>query len=87
VLVTGGHLAGDPVDTLYADGAFETFVAPRAPRELHGLGCALSAAITAQLARGATLREALARARAWLLRAIASAPSLGAGRGPIDYFA
>lgn len=86
VLVKGGHLEGDAVDTLYVEGAFERLVAPRiATRHTHGVGCALAAAITAHLAHGVPLVEACRRAKTWVHAAIVSAPGLGAGRGPIDH--
>lgn len=88
VLVKGGHLDGDAVDTLYAEGRFERFTAPRiATRHTHGVGCALSAAITALLARGVPLVEACASAKLWVSSALASAPGLGAGAGPINHSA
>ncbi|MGH7162553.1 MAG: bifunctional hydroxymethylpyrimidine kinase/phosphomethylpyrimidine kinase, partial [Planctomycetota bacterium] len=55
VLLKGGHLPGPQVvDLLYADGVFHEFSDPRiGTRNVHGTGCALSAGIAAQLARGA----------------------------------
>jgi hydroxymethylpyrimidine/phosphomethylpyrimidine kinase len=53
----------------------------------HGTGCTLSAAIAAGLARGDTLPEAVERAIRFVARAIATAPGLGGGRGPVDHFA
>lgn len=88
VLVTGGHLAGDAVDVFYTEGTFERLTLPRiATRHTHGVGCALSASITAWLARGLPLFEACVRAKRWVHAAITSAPGLGEGAGPIDHFA
>lgn len=89
VLVKGGHGEGPEVaDLLFADGSCTWLRAPRLPtRHTHGTGCALSAAITARLAHGDGLERAVRRARAWLQRAIAGAPGLGAGQGPLDYWA
>lgn len=53
-------------------------------RSTHGSGCALSAAIAARLARGEPLASAVAASLTWLHRAIAQAPNLGSGRGPLD---
>ena len=88
VLVKGGHAEGSEVaDLLYADGAFHWLRGPRIEtRHTHGTGCALSAVITARLARGEPLVAAVGAARSWLARAIASAPGLGAGHGPLDYW-
>ena len=77
-LVKGGHLAGDAVDVLWDGRGFRELAAPRsAGRRLHGTGCVLSAAITAGLARGDDLAEAVAEAKRWVTRAIETAPAIG----------
>ncbi len=88
-LVKGGHLGGDEVVDLYWDGEVERlYRAPRTrTRHTHGTGCTLSAAIAAGLARGAGLEEAVGAAVEWVRAAIAGAPGLGGGRGPVDHFA
>lgn len=86
-LIKGGHLAGDPVDVLVVGGQTvpTTYAGSRiASRHTHGTGCALSAAITAELALGSPLHEAVSRARLWLRRALLGAPGLGSGCGPLD---
>jgi len=50
----------------------------------HGTGCALSAAITANLASGKTLIEAVERAKNFVTKAIHTAPNLGRGHSPIN---
>jgi hydroxymethylpyrimidine/phosphomethylpyrimidine kinase len=71
-LVTGGHLPGDAVDVLCDAGGVHEYRAARVGSgSPHGTGCALSAAITAALARGLPLREAIAQAKDWIGRAIA----------------
>lgn len=87
-LVKGGHLDGDAVDLLW-DGAEErVWRHPRIDtRHTHGTGCTLSAAITAGLALGAPLPRAVDRAIGFVARAIATAPGLGRGRGPVNHFA
>ena len=87
-LVKGGHLGGDEVADLFWDGETERlFRAPRMrTRHTHGTGCTLSAAIAAGLALGTPLPEAVGTAVAWLRRAIAGAPGLGAGHGPLNHF-
>ena len=88
VLVKGGHLPGDEVVDLYRDGGSRhVFRHPRIEtRHTHGTGCTLSAAIAAGLARGASLPDAVASALAWVQSAIAGAPGLGAGSGPLNHF-
>jgi hydroxymethylpyrimidine/phosphomethylpyrimidine kinase len=87
VLVKGGHLEGDAVDILYADGQFHEFRAPRtATNHTHGTGCTYSAAITALLARGENLYTAVGTAKRFISEAIATAPGLGAGSGPVNHW-
>ena len=51
----------------------------------HGTGCTLSAAVTAGLALGRPLERAVADALDYVHRAIAAAPGLGGGHGPLDH--
>lgn len=86
-LVKGGHLEGDILTDLLvtADGAHR-FEHPRlATTSTHGTGCTLSAAIAAGLALGRPLPEATATALDYVHRAIAAAPGLGRGHGPVDH--
>lgn len=87
-LVKGGHLEGDAVD-LFWDGAEERLWRRRRldTRHTHGTGCTLSAAAAAGLARGLPLPDAVEKAVAFVARAIATAPGLGAGHGPVNHFA
>ncbi|MFM7251016.1 MAG: bifunctional hydroxymethylpyrimidine kinase/phosphomethylpyrimidine kinase [Planctomycetaceae bacterium] len=88
VLVKGGHLEGDAVDLLLSEGRVTLHAAPRiATRHTHGTGCTLSAAIAARLARGEAVAAAVAGACGFIRRAIAAAPGLGGGCGPVDHFA
>ena len=88
-LVKGGHLDGTEVlDVLWDGRSLREFRHARvASTSTHGTGCALSAAITAQLAEGRSLGDAVERAIRWVSAAIAGAPGLGAGHGPLDFFA
>src|SRR5438067_2449418 len=54
-------------------------------RPAHGAGCTLSAAITAGLAMGFTLADAVARAQRYVHRALASAPPIGRGSAPLNH--
>lgn len=87
VLVTGGHLR-DPeaADLLLGrDGGVRWFAGPRlASRNTHGTGCVLSAAITARLARGDDLVQAIEGAKAFVTDAIAAGVQLGAGPGAVN---
>jgi hydroxymethylpyrimidine/phosphomethylpyrimidine kinase len=88
-LVKGGHLElGDRlVDILY-DGNVRAFRSQRvATNSTHGTGCTLSAAITAQLAKGESLHAAVRRSVEYVHNAIATAPGLGSGHGPLNHLA
>ncbi len=87
VLLKGGHLAGDTVvDMLATEDGVEAFSDPRiTTRHTHGTGCTLASAIAAGLAQGMVLGDAVGRARRYVRRAIASAPGLGAGHGPLNH--
>jgi hydroxymethylpyrimidine/phosphomethylpyrimidine kinase len=87
VLIKGGHLDGDAVDILFHEGAFTEFRSPRIDtRHTHGTGCTYSAAITAFLARGFGMVEAVARAKRFIDEAIRTNPGLGAGSGPVNHW-
>jgi hydroxymethylpyrimidine/phosphomethylpyrimidine kinase len=73
VLVTGGHLDGDPCD-VFADGTrVVEFRAPRIAGSLRGTGSLLCAAIAARLAHGDALEDAIARARTFVRERITNA--------------
>jgi len=87
-LIKGGHLEGCATDVLFDGAEWSEFPAPRVEtRHTHGAGCTYSAAITAGLARGRGLRDAVAHAKAFMRAAIASNPGLGRGSGPLNHFA
>lgn len=87
VLMKGGHLEGPEVSDVLLDEAGETiFTSPRIrTAHTHGTGCTLASAIASQLANGLALRDAVGRARAYVLEAIRSAPGLGHGHGPLNH--
>ncbi len=87
-LVKGGHREGDAIDILKSAGISKRFSTRRIDTpHTHGTGCTYSAAITAGLALGRPLKEAIQVAKEFILAAIASAPGLGAGHGPVNHFA
>lgn len=87
LLLKGGHAEGDTVtDELRTPEHRLTLSAPRLhTRHTHGTGCTLSAAITANLARGLPLPGAVQAAHAYLQGALRRAPGLGAGAGPLGF--
>lgn len=88
VLVKGGHLeSGDAVDVLYDGTDFLELTAPRfATAHTHGSGDTLAAAITAALARGLGMVEAVREGKQFITAAVEGSFALGAGLGPVGHF-
>jgi len=87
VIVKGGHIEGpESVDVLFDGRQFVELRAARIDtRHTHGTGCAYSSAIAARLAHGDDLITAARTAKAYVTRAIAAAPGLGRGHGPLGF--
>ncbi|MBA0127736.1 bifunctional hydroxymethylpyrimidine kinase/phosphomethylpyrimidine kinase [Haloechinothrix sp. YIM 98757] len=86
-LIKGGHLKGatDCLDLLYDGAEFTELSGPRYDTEhTHGGGDTLAAAITAELARGATVPDAVAHGKRFIERCVADSYPLGAGIGPVS---
>ncbi len=92
VLLKGGHRqfsSGESLVTdLLSDGSiYEEISNPRiATTSTHGTGCTLSAAITAGLAQGMSVPDAVRRASAFINGAIRTAVPLGGGHGPVNHW-
>jgi hydroxymethylpyrimidine/phosphomethylpyrimidine kinase len=85
VLIKGGHLDGDPVDLLLDASGFTEFPAKRiSTTDVHGTGCVLSAAIATELAKGASLKEAVQRGREVTIAGIKAAVTIGKGKKLVD---
>jgi hydroxymethylpyrimidine/phosphomethylpyrimidine kinase len=85
VLIKGGARFVRAIDVLLLDGDVHELAADRIETtRTHGTGCAFSAAITARLARGESLGNAVSGAKRFITDAIRTAPSLGDGVGPIN---
>lgn len=88
VLIKGGHLLERPGTDLLYDGRFfrmypgEWIDSPNT----HGTGCAYASAITAHLAQGVSLPDAVETAKTYITEAIRSAVPIGHGQGPINHF-
>ncbi|GAB3046475.1 bifunctional hydroxymethylpyrimidine kinase/phosphomethylpyrimidine kinase [Virgibacillus ainsalahensis] len=87
-LVKGGHMQGKAVDFLYDGSNIHTFSAERInTKNTHGTGCTYSAAITAYLSQGVSLKEAVKQSKHFVTEAIRHAFPLGAGSGPTNHWA
>jgi hydroxymethylpyrimidine/phosphomethylpyrimidine kinase len=99
VIITGGHGQWDEegsgsrsegsqvVDLLFDQGQFHEFRTRRLDStQTHGTGCTFASAVAAGLALGQSLPDAAARAQQYVAGAIAHAPGIGHGRGPLNHF-
>ncbi len=93
ILLKGGHEHGDiKSDILYqtAGEGISTsyFSTPTiATKNLHGTGCTLSAAITAFMACGSSLEEAVSKGKEYITMAISAGAdvAIGNGNGPVNH--
>lgn len=73
------------IDVLFDKGTITEFPASWLnTNRTHGSGCTFSAAITAGLATGLSVREAIQQGRAFISQAIERAPLLGHGNPPVS---
>ena len=93
ILLKGGHEEGDvKTDILFTPSAngiqSSLFSSESIPtRNIHGTGCTLSSAITAYLARGHKLEEAISAAKKYISEAIHAGADIeiGHGFGPVNH--
>ncbi|MGH9397086.1 MAG: bifunctional hydroxymethylpyrimidine kinase/phosphomethylpyrimidine kinase [Terriglobia bacterium] len=85
VVVTGGHLE-KATDVFYDGSSLELFITDRIkPDNTHGTGCTFSSALTANLALGRQLRDAIVLAKVFVSEAIRKAFPTGPGRLPLHH--
>jgi hydroxymethylpyrimidine/phosphomethylpyrimidine kinase len=90
VIIKGGHESGsDDVLDLFYDGVGFTSVKGKKIQtaHTHGTGCTFSAALTAELAKGAGVHEAVQTAKAFIQAAIEDSLEIGGGHGPTNHWA
>jgi len=84
-VVKGGHADGDAIDVFCDGSRLVEIPAERiVTQNTHGSGCVFSAAITANLARGAEPLEAVREAKQFITLAIANSLEVGHGHGPVN---
>ncbi len=87
VVIKGGHRIAEPIDVYYAGSRYVELHAERiVTRHTHGTGCTFSAAITALLARGYAVEQAVREAKHFVTGALQHASGLGHGHGPLGHF-
>lgn len=87
VVVKGGHIPmGEKVfDVLYLEGRHKVFEGKRLySKNTHGTGCTFASAITAELAKGRPIVEAVGVAKDFVTEAIRWGVSIGTGFGPVN---
>ena len=89
VVIKGGHGDDEEVsDLLYDGNEFHWFTSKRHyTKHTHGTGCTYSAAITAELAKGKSIFEAVETAKLFIQAAIGDSLELGSGHGPTNHWA
>lgn len=88
VLMKGGHLEGssEVPDILISEEKIYKFTGKRVnTKNTHGTGCTISSAITALLASGLEVPDAVCIAKKYIYKAIKDAPDLGHGHGPLRH--
>jgi len=82
----GGHTGAEALDILFDGTDALRLTSPWVDTtRTHGTGCTFSAALTSWLSQGYVLHDAVSRAKAFIYHAIADAPSLGKGVGPVNH--
>lgn len=86
-LIKGGHFTGDARDILFDGEQLYSFVTGRLNNHgVHGTGCTLSSAITANLAHDYSLREAIKLAKDYVTKAIRHSFTVGKGQDVLHHF-
>ncbi|WP_138418872.1 bifunctional hydroxymethylpyrimidine kinase/phosphomethylpyrimidine kinase [Aquibacillus sediminis] len=86
-IVKGGHLSGEAIDVLYDQGDYYYFTSPRTEtKHTHGTGCTFSAVITAELAKGKSVLEAVDTGKKFITDAIQYTLGVGKGNGPTNHW-
>lgn len=90
VVIKGGHSAdlNNAKDFLFTKNETYTFENKRFDtKHTHGTGCTFSAVITAELAKGRSIKDAVKKAKEFISLSIEHTPEIGKGRGPVNHFA
>jgi hydroxymethylpyrimidine/phosphomethylpyrimidine kinase len=90
VIIKGGHDNGseEVIDMFYDGSGFTSLLGKKIhTAHTHGTGCTFSAAITAELAKGVGVQEAVQTAKAYIQAAIEDSLEIGGGHGPTNHWA
>lgn len=90
VIIKGGHLTGEMAsDAVYSRHEKPFIVETRRAHttQTHGTGCTFSAAMTACIAKGCSVKKAIIEAKRFIDAAIKHPLDIGHGFGPTNHFA
>lgn len=89
VVMKGGHLEeGDAVDLLFDGKHFVEYKVVRVhTKHTHGTGCTFASAIAAELAKGASIEDAVKTSKGFITAAIKEGLNIGGGIGPTHHAA
>ncbi len=88
VLIKGGHLREKKaIDILYHNGKIKKYSKAWQQGCTHGVGCSFSAAITANLAKGKSVEDAIKIAEEYITIAIKHGARIGKGHCPVNHVA
>ena len=88
VLLKGGHLTGSHSSDVLFDGSeCHVFTSERIfTSNTHGTGCSYASAVSAFLAQGEPLKNAVEKAKQFITAAIRLARPLGKGHSPVNHY-
>jgi len=86
-VIKGGHMEADSaIDVLYNGEIFKEISSSWVDtKNTHGTGCTFSSALAANMALGRDFFESASIAKRYITSAIAQAPSIGKGSGPLNH--
>ncbi len=89
VVIKGGHLDGEyAIDRVYSRIDSFSLTTPRIQtKDTHGTGCTFSAALTANIAKGLSIKESIIESKKFIHLAISTPLYIGHGHGPTNHFA
>ncbi|MFL2099456.1 bifunctional hydroxymethylpyrimidine kinase/phosphomethylpyrimidine kinase [Desemzia sp. FAM 23991] len=89
VVIKGGHLEEEQaIDRVYTcEQSFQLTTNRVKTKDTHGTGCTFSAALTANIAKGLSMQEAIVEAKKFIQLAVSTPLYIGHGHGPTNHFA
>lgn len=87
ILIKGAQLKGEAIDILFDGCESHQYSAPMVvTKNTYGTGCTLASAITAELAKGHSIPEAVQKSKQYITKAIQHSLEMGVGHGPLNHW-